>query len=54
MTVECISRAQVLLQYYAALNELANETEPAMSVAEESARFPELGFSYAEPQQLAI
>jgi hypothetical protein len=50
MTGEYISRAQVLLQYYAALNELANEAEPTMSGTETPTYFRELGFGNAEPQ----
>lgn len=49
MTSEYISRAQLLLQYYAALNELSNENEPAMNAAD-SACLTELGFGYAGTQ----
>ena len=50
MTGKSISRAQLLLQYYAALNELENETEPAMKAAEMTAGFLEAGFGHAEAE----
>lgn len=53
MTGEFISRAQLLLQYYAALNELANETEPSRS-AETYSYTPATGFGDAGAQLVMV